>query len=171
MIRVRRERPEDITMIRAVNEAAFGQSTEADIVDALRDTVRDFVSLVAESDGEIIGHIVFSPVIIEGGSQPRHGMGLAPMAVLPERQRQGVGSELVEVGLKILRGQGCPFVIVLGHPEFYPRFGFESASGYGLRSRWKDVPDAAFMVLVFDASLMAGVTGIARYREEFDVAM
>jgi len=171
MISIRRERPEDIAPIRTVNEAAFEQTTEADIIDALRDVCPDVLSLVAESDGEIVGHILFSPVTIEDGSPSRQGMGLAPMAVTPDRQRQGIGSELVQAGLEILRKQGCPFVIVLGHPEFYPRFGFVPASRYGLRCQWEGVPDAAFMVLVLDASSMAGVSGVARYREEFDAAM
>jgi len=171
MISIRRERPEDIAVIRTVNETAFDQSTEADIIDALRDVCADVLSLVAESDDEIVGHILLSPVTIEGGSQSRQGMGLAPMAVTPDRQRQGIGSELVQSGLEILRKQGCPFVIVLGHPAFYPRFGFVPASRHGLTSQWKGVPDAAFMVLVLDASSMAGVTGVARYREEFDTAM
>ena len=98
-------------------------------------------------------------------------MGLAPMAVLPERQRQGIGSRLVEAGIRILRKQGCPFVIVLGHPGFYPRFGFVSASRYGLTCQWEGVPDEAFMVLILNESTLAGVTGIARYRDEFAAAM
>jgi putative acetyltransferase len=171
MISIRRERPEDIAAVRAVNEAAFEQTTEADISDALRDVCPDVLSLVAESDGETVGHILFSPVTIEGGSQSRQGMGLAPMAVTPDRQRQGIGSELVQAGLEILRKQGCPFVIVLGHPAFYPRFGFVPASRYGLRCQWEGVPNAAFLVLVLDSSSMAGVSGVARYREEFDAAM
>jgi putative acetyltransferase len=171
MISIRRERPEDIAVIRTVNETGFDQSTEADIIDALRDVCPDVLSLVAESDGEIVGHILFSPVTIEDGSQSRQGMGLAPVAVTPDRQRQGIGSELVQAGLEILRKQGCPFVIVLGHPAFYPRFGFVPASRYGLTSQWEGVPDAAFMVLVLDTSSVAGVTGVARYREEFDAAM
>ena len=171
MISIRRERPADIAAIRAVNEAAFDQSAEADIVAALRDACPDILSLVAESDGEIVGHILFSPVTIEDGSQSRQGMGLAPMAVIPNRQREGIGSALVTAGLQMLRAQGCPFIIVLGHPEFYPRFGFVPASRHGLISQWEGVPDAAFMVLVLDASSMAGLTGVARYREEFDAAM
>jgi len=171
MISIRRERPEDIAVIRTVNETGFDQRTEADIIDALRDVCPDVLSLVAESDGEVVGHILFSPVTIEDGSQSRQGMGLAPVAVTPDRQRQGIGSELVQAGLEILRKQGCPFIIVLGHPDFYPRFGFVPAFRHGLRCQWEGVTDAAFMVLVLDASSMAGVSGVARYREEFDAAM
>jgi putative acetyltransferase len=92
------------------------------------------------------------------------------MVVMPTRQRQGIGSELLEAGLEILRGQGCPFVIVLGHPAFYPRFGFGPASRYGLSCQWEGVPDASFMVLVLDASSIAGVTSVVRYREECKLA-
>jgi putative acetyltransferase len=171
MTSIRREYPEDIAAIRAVNEAAFEESAEADIVDALRDACADLLSLVAESDGEIVGHILFSPVTIDDESQSKQGMGLAPMAVIPNHQRQGIGSKLVEAGLEMLREQGCPFVIVLGHPEFYPRFGFVPASRQGLRCQWEGIPDAAFMVLVLNEDTMAGVTGVARYRDEFDAAM
>jgi putative acetyltransferase len=95
-------------------------------------------------------------------------MGLAPMAVLPDRQRQGIGSQLVMRGLDILRERGCPFVVVVGHPEYYPRFGFERASTHGLASQWDGMPDAAFMVLVLNARAMADVSGVATYRDEFN---
>jgi len=171
MIRIRPERPEDVAAIRAINEAAFGGSAEADIVDALRLACPDVLSLVALSDETLVGHIVFSPVQVEDRSRAIQGMGLAPMAVLPERQRQGIGSRLVEAGLQILRKRNCLFVIVLGHPGFYPRFGFVPASRCGLTCQWKGVPDAAFMVLIFEKAAMAGVTGVVRYRDEFDAAM
>jgi putative acetyltransferase len=122
--------------------------------------------LVAEDD-VVVGHILFTPVVIESGQRRVAGMGLAPMAVLPGRQREGIGSQLVKRGLDILRERGCPFVVVLGHPEYYPRFGFEPASRHSLASQWEGVPDAAFMVLVFDAPALAGISGVAKYREEF----
>ena len=171
MITIRPECPEDVGAIRAINEAAFGQTAEADIVDALRFACPNVLSLVAFSDETVVGHIFFSPVQVEGGSRTIQGMGLTPMAVLPERQRQGSGSRLVEAGIRILRKQGCPFVIVLGHSGFYPRFGFVPASRHGLTCQWEGVPDEAFMVLIFDESALAGVTGIARYRDEFDAAI
>jgi putative acetyltransferase len=95
-------------------------------------------------------------------------MGLAPMAVLPGRQRQGIGSQLVRRGLASLRERGCPFVVVVGHPEYYPRFGFEPASKHGILSQWEGIPEAVFMVLVLDAHAMAGASGVARYRDEFN---
>jgi len=167
VIAIRSENPADADAIRRVNELAFGQPAEADLVERLRRNCPDSVSLVAEDD-TVVGHILFTPVTIESNGRRVVGMGLAPMAVLPDRQRQGVGSQLVNRGLSILRGRGCPFVVVVGHPEYYPRFGFEPASVHGLASQWEGMPDAAFMVLVLDVSTMAGVAGVAKYRDEFN---
>jgi putative acetyltransferase len=122
---------------------------------------------VAEED-VVVGHILFTPVVIESGGRGITGMGLAPMATLPDRQRRGLGSALVRRGLQILRERGCPFVVVLGHPEYYPRFGFDRASKHRLTSQWAVVPDSAFMVSILKESVMAGVSGVARYRDEFD---
>lgn len=171
MINIRSEQPEDIPLIHAVNEVAFGQPTEANLVDALRSACPDVVSLVAVSDGQIVGHILFTPVIVSDSAHKVKGMGLAPMAVLPEYQHRGIGSLLVESGLRILGTQNCPFVIVLGHTEYYPRFGFVPASRHGLDCQWDAVPDEAFLVLVLDETIMSGVSGVARYREEFAEAM
>ena len=92
------------------------------------------------------------------------------MAVLPEYQRQGVGSELVKTGIARLKAQGCPFIVVLGHAEYYPRFGFNRCSRYGIRSEW-EVPDEAFMILIMDQTMMSGISGVCKYRTEFDEAM
>lgn len=171
MILIREERAEDVRAIREINERAFGQTAEADIVDALREAPGERVSMVAESDGAVIGYILFSPAVIESKEGPVRGMGLAPMAVLPEHQRRGIGSEMVNRGLNYLRERFCPFVVVLGHPEYYPRFGFERASKYGIRPQWEDIPDEAFMVLFLDPAAMAGVSGTAYYRDEFNTAV
>ena len=96
---------------------------------------------------------------------------LAPMAVSPGRQRQGIGSKLVRHGLQLLKSRGCPFVIVLGHPQYYPRFGFGVASEYKLQCQWKGVPDEAFLVIVYDHSIIPANGGVARYRNEFNSAM
>jgi putative acetyltransferase len=170
MTTIRNELPTDIPQVRRVNELAFGQPAEADVVDRLRQTCADALSLVAEDDGTVVGHILFTPAILEGSGRQVAGMGLAPLAVLPAHQGQGVGSALVRRGLAILREQDCPFIIVLGHAAYYPRFGFERASLRGLACQW-EVPDEAFMVLILDAGALAGVSGIARYRAEFDDAM
>jgi putative acetyltransferase len=167
VITIRPESPEDASAVRHLNELAFGQPAEADLVEKLRAACGDALSLVAVAD-DVVGHTLFTPVVVESASRRVVGMGLAPMAVLPDRQRQGIGSQLVRRGVDILRERGCPFVVVVGHPEYYPRFGFEPASAHALVSQWDGMPDAAFMVLILDDHAMAGVGGVARYRGEFD---
>lgn len=169
MMTIRPQRPEDASGVRRVNELAFGQPAEAVLVERLRASCVEALSLVAE-DEAIVGHILFTPVAVGTGSGPLRGMGLAPMSVVPQRQREGIGSQLVQRGVEVLRERGCPFVVVVGHPEYYPRFGFEPASTHGLVSQWHGIPDAAFMVLVLDPEAMAGVSGVARYRAEFEEA-
>jgi len=171
MICIRPEQLDDIAAVRAVNEAAFGDTAEATIVDSLRNACPEAVSLVAVEDDQVLGHIFFSPVLVSGEHDVPPGMGLAPMAVLPARQRQGIGSMLVQTGIDVTRKRNCPFIIVLGHPEYYPRFGFVPASQHGLSSQWDGIPDEAFMVLILDEAAMAGVSGTASYRDEFDQAM
>jgi len=170
MILIREEKKQDIEVIRQVNNEAFGQPQEAGIVDKLRNNCNPFLSFVAELDSKVVGHILFTPVIIETSKGTVKGMGLAPMAVLPEYQKQGIGSKLVRKGLEKLEEIRCPFVIVLGHSEYYPRFGFVPASHYGIRSEWK-VPDEAFMIIVFDKSKLDGISGVAKYQPEFAEAM
>ncbi len=157
--------------MRVLNETAFGEPTEATIVDSIRHACPDAVSLVAVEDGRILGHILFTPVVVSGGGNVIQGMGLAPMAVLPQRQRRGIGAMLVRAGIREMRERNCPFIIVVGHPRYYPRFGFTPASRYGLLCQWEAVPDEAFMLLILDESAMAGVSGTVRYRDEFDQAM
>ena len=167
---IREERPNDRAAVRDVNIRAFGQLVEADLVDTLRERAGRFLSLVAIKDDHVVGHILFTPVMITGEDMIVEGMGLAPMAVLPGYQRQGIGSELVRAGIARLATTACPFVIVLGHPSYYPRFGFEPASRHGIRSEW-EVPDEAFMILVLDPARMRAVFGVARYRPEFSAAL
>jgi putative acetyltransferase len=170
MIVIRHETAEDVAAVRVVNELAFGQPAEADLVDALRRGCTDALSLVAVDDG-VVGHILFTPVSVDGADRSLAGMGLAPMSVLPDYQRRGVGSALVSRGLEALRERGCPFVVVVGHPEYYPRFGFEPASKHGLLSQWQGIPDGVFMSLILNPSAMREVGGVARYRPEFDDAV
>jgi len=166
-VTIRPETSEDVADVRRVNELAFGKSVEANLVNRLRQACADALSLVAE-DGVVVGHILFTPVVIESAGRQVVGMGLAPMAVIPGRQRHGIGSQLVRRGLDILRDRGCPFVVVVGHPEYYPRFGFEPASTRGVASQWAGIADAAFMILVLDAHAMRGISGVATYRDEFN---
>ena len=144
---LREERPADAAAIRAVHEAAFPTSAEADLVERIRaaGALRPDLSLVAELEGGVVGHILLSPVTLETGGGPEPVLELAPMAVVPERQRQGIGSALVIAGLDAAEIRDEPLVLVLGHPWFYPRFGFRPASAFGIRAPG-DVPEAAFMV-------------------------
>jgi putative acetyltransferase len=170
MIEIREEQPQDVEAIRHVCLQAFGQPQEGEVVERLRGNCEDLLSLVAVSVIRVVGHILFSPVNVEQDGKTFQGTGLAPMAVLPEFQRQGIGSELVKTGIARLKRMGCPFIIVLGHAEYYPRFGFEPASRYQIKSEW-DVPDEAFMILVLDDAKMEGISGVAKYRPEFAEAM
>jgi putative acetyltransferase len=167
-IDIRVEQPRDRGDVRRINEAAFGRQEEAEIVDMLRHSCSDLLSLVAIADERPVGHILFSPVTIDGAEFHPPAMGLAPMAVLPDYQRRGVGSRLVREGLGRLQSASIPFVVVLGHPSYYPRFGFRPASRYGIHCQWPGVPDPAFMILVFDEPAMEDVSGAVRYRDEFD---
>ncbi|SMP39853.1 putative acetyltransferase [Desulfonatronum zhilinae] len=169
MLEIRLEESQDQNAIHHLNLAAFENGPEAGLVDALRSSCMEYLAFVAVEDGAVVGHILFTPVTVDGSDAT--GMGLAPMAVLPSHQRKGIGSRLARHGLDHLRLSGCPFVIVLGHPEYYPRFGFEPASTYRLVSQWEGVPDDAFMVAVLNADALPKDGGTARYRDEFDDAM
>lgn len=162
MIEIRAEQPGDITAVRDLHQRAFGQDQEANIVAALRANGAALLSLVATFHGRVVGHIVYSPLLVGDVV----GAALGPMAVLPEHQCQGIGSSLVEAGTGQLTHQGYPFIVVVGHSTFYPRFGFTPASTYGITCKW-DVPDDVFMVLVLDEAKMSGVVGVAKYRAEF----
>ena len=165
---IRREQPEDRAAVHRVHERAFGQPAEADLVDRLRACGQATVSLVAVCRGEVVGHILFSPVTIESGDEggPAAALGLAPMAVEPEHQRLGIGTRLVEAGLERCREARHAGAVVLGHADYYPRFGFVPASRYGLTSQY-DVPDEVFMALELTAGAFAG-GGKVRYHAEFD---
>lgn len=166
-INIRSETTEDITSIRRVNAEAFGRKAEANLVDALRSNGRATLSLVALDHGSVAGHILFSPLTIEAEGARHEALGLGPMAVLPEFQRQGIGSALVRAGLEELTRQGHGAVIVLGHPDFYPRFGFVPASRYGISSKYK-VPDEVFMARELLPGALSGKSGLVVYSTEFD---
>lgn len=162
---IRAETNDDRDRVYAVNSEAFETNIEADLVDALRKKASPFVSLVAEEEAEILGHIMFSPVEVSG--QPDLlAMGLGPMAVTPARQRSGIGSALVREGLDRCVALGIQVVAVLGHPEYYPRFGFVSAAGFGLSSEY-DVPDDVFMAMELEKGSLRGKPGTARYHPVF----
>jgi putative acetyltransferase len=164
---IRPEKPEDIPAIRIVNERAFGRPAEAELVDALRQNGKAAISLVAEDDGRIVGHVFFSPVTIQSKGTGLMGIGLAPLAVIPERQNQRIGSMLVEHGLRLCREEGHPFAVVLGHPDYYPRFGFVPASRFGIKSEY-DVADEVFMVMELREGALCGCAGVVKYQPEFN---
>ncbi|HVG33609.1 MAG TPA: N-acetyltransferase [Pyrinomonadaceae bacterium] len=167
MLITRAETEADHQAVRQVNERAFGRAGEADLVDALRRKAQPQISLVAEVDGRVVGHIFFSPVLIESEASKFTALGLAPMAVLPEFQNQSIGSELVRRGLEACRSIGHDVVVVLGHPSYYPRFGFVTAKQKGLTCEY-NVPDEAFMVAELKEGALAGRRGVVKYRPEFN---
>jgi putative acetyltransferase len=168
MIRV--ETPDDIAAIHRVHVAAFPTDAEARIVDALRASDNLTLSLVALTDTGIVGHIAFSPVeVIRPDAVRIRGVGLAPVAVLPDQQRTGLGGALIRDGLERLRAAGHGFCVVLGHADYYPRFGFVPASRHGVR--WElPVPDANFMIRELAPGGLTGVAGVVRYRPEIMTA-
>ncbi len=166
MATIRAEGVDDIPAIRVVNRAAFARPAEADLVDLLRARGKLVLSLVAESQGTIVGHIAFSRVALDMRPDLR-GVGLAPMAVLPTMQRRSIGSLLVREGLCRCADMKWDFAVVLGHPDYYPRFGFAAASSYGLRCAW-DVPDGVFMACELRPGALAAVQGLVAYEPEFN---
>lgn len=167
MFTIRPETPNDQAAIRHVNTLAFGQPQETDLVDALRHTEALTISLVAVQNDQIFGHIAFSPVTITSKTETIDALGLAPMAVLPAFQRQGIGSQLVEAGLEACRQTNYGVVVVLGHPEYYPRWGFMPSKPHGIV--WEhDVPEEVFMVKELQEGALAQTQGVVKYRAEFD---
>jgi len=162
---VRPEQKRDEDDVAAVHVAAFPTSAEARLVADLRQREPALVSLVAEEGECVVGHILFSPVTI-AGHRERRLRGLAPMAVVPSRQRSGIGSALVRAGLAECARTGIEAVVVLGHPLYYPRFGFVPASRFGLRSEY-DVPDDVFLAIELVAGALQGATGLVRYHPRF----
>jgi putative acetyltransferase len=164
-MRIRRERAADVAAVRRVNEAAFDTSAEADLVDRLRAEAQPVISVVADEDGLLIGHILFSPVTLSSDPDLQI-MGLAPMAVLPDWQRRGIGSALIHAGLDECRLKGAVAVVVVGHSGYYPRFGFKPASTFGIRCEF-DVPDEAFMALELMRGTLDGKRGTIAYPPAF----
>jgi putative acetyltransferase len=161
---LRSETPADYPAIRQVNEAAFGTSEEADLVDALRLEGVVLLSAVAEVNGRIVGHVLFSRMSIDAAGRVIPAVALAPMAVAPDHQRQGLGSRLIRHGLDVLRDLGERIVIVVGHPTYYPRFGFSSERARPLGNPF---PPDAFMALELVPGALDGVRGWVQYARAF----
>lgn len=162
---IRDEAAADRAGVRRVNERAFGQPAEADLVEALHRAGAAVISLVAEVDRQVVGHILFSPVTVEPAAGTRL-LGLAPMAVDSEWQRQGIGSDLVRTGLARAAAAGYDGIVVLGHSGYYPRFGFRPAAECGLGCEY-DAPPEAFMALALPGRSLDGVPGLVRYHPAF----
>lgn len=162
---IRPEQPGDEHGIRAVHIAAFERETEADLVDQLRATASPLLSLVAIQD-TIIAHLMCSPVVCKAAPAMQI-MGLAPMAVLPKHQRTGIGSALVSDAVERCGEESYDAIIVLGHPAYYRRFGFQPASNFGIQSIY-GAPDEAFMALELDPGSLRHASGQVRYHAAFD---
>jgi putative acetyltransferase len=166
MMKIRPATSDDQAAIHRVHAAAFPTEAEALLVDRIIAAGHDELSLVAQLDGQIVGHLLFSPVTVEReGRVIAEGLGVAPIAVLPDYQRRGIGRRLIEVGLETLAAIGCPFVVVLGHVEYYPRFGFSPAGARGLDNEYG--AGDAFMVLEFEPSSLPAGGGLVKYGREF----
>ena len=164
MINIRGETPLDYAIVAEIYQLAFGQENEGNLVDSIRKSDRYIpeLSLVAELDGRVVGHILLSYIDLVGSSNWRV-LGLAPIAVTPQFQNQGIGSALVQAALAAAEAMGELLVIVLGHPQFYSRFGFEPSVGYGIESPWA-VPEEVFMVKLLKCDAWVGRSHRGDYR-------
>lgn len=163
---IRAEAPGDHARVAEIVAAAFDSDGEATLVAELRTSARPRLSLVAEFDGEVVGHVFFSPVRIEGAEGAPPVAGLAPLAVAPERQRLGVGSALVRVGLEACEPIGWQAVFLLGDPAYYARFGFTLAAPHGLHYE-NEFFDSAFQYRELTRGALSDCTGYVRYHEAF----
>ncbi len=167
MIIIHPEEEQHAEEVYRVEEMAFRRAGEADLCVKLRERGAVTLSLVALDDGEVVGHVLFSPVTIRGDGEPLAAVGMGPVAVLPERQQQGIGSRLIRAGLEEIRQLGHAVVVVLGGPRYYSRFGFEPASRYGIRFQDPNVPAEDFMLIELRRGALHGHAGVAWYEPEF----
>lgn len=165
MTTIRPERPDDIAAVRQLHDRAFGTPAEGELVDRLRAAHKAVLSLVAERDGQVVGHVLFSPVTVASAPPAWRAVGLAPVSVLPEFQRAGIGSALIRAGLEACRQAGYDAVVVLGHVDYYPRFGFARASDHALDNEYGATD--AFMVLALRRGALDDIRGLVSYASEF----
>lgn len=164
---IRAEEPTDQPAVYEVNSLAFETTLEAELVETLRSAAIPLISLVAELDGNVVGHILFSPVRVRSESNEHQALALGPMAVRPDLQRRGIGSQLVAAGLEVCAQQQEFVVFVLGHPDFYPRFGFAPAGPKALHFKEKQF-DPYFFVAELREGALEGVSGWVEYHPVFD---
>jgi putative acetyltransferase len=166
MVTIRPEQVEDADGIRGVQTAAFPTDEEARLVDALRASGNASVSLVAVLEDRVVGHVLFSPVSVEPSTNSARGAGLAPVAVRPEHQRRGIGTALIEQGIADCRRAAFDFIVVVGAPEYYHRFGFRRALPAGLTNEYG--VDEEFMVIELRPGSLSGLRGLVKYSPEFE---
>ena len=166
---IRQEKKEDFRIIYEINKQAFNQIDESELVNRIR-AGKNFIpelSLVAEQNGELIGHILFSKIKIIG-EKVYETLSLAPIAVLPKYQNQGVGGKLIKEGLKRAEKLGFNSVLVVGHKDYYPKFGFEKASKWNIECPF-EVPDGAFMAIELKAGSLKDKSGVVEFPKEFQI--
>ena len=167
MLLIRLEQPEDVGLIYELNKSAFGQVNEAELVDALRDIGVLSYSLVAFANSEIVGHLALSPVTVHQDNNVVEAIGLGPMAVKPIYHRKGIGTKLFNYWINNFDTEQYGIVVVLGHPEYYPKLGFIQADRYGIK--WEiNVPPEAFMVRELRAGALNTIKGIVKYHPKFN---
>lgn len=167
MIAIRPETLQDISSIDRVNQEAFGRREEADLVDTLRKENAIILSLVAVQDDQVVGHVLITPVTVQAEDSQWDAVALGPMAVLPSHQKQGIGSALIRAAFEELKKSGHFVVIVLGHPDYYPRLGFVPSKPLGIR--WENnVPEEVFMVAELKEGALNGRTGLVKYHSAFN---
>ena len=162
---IRTEQRSEFESVRAIHNAAFPTTAEADLVDTLRTNDNLLVSLVVSEDSQLVGHVAFSPVSIADSTLV--GAGLAPVAVLPSHQGRGYGGRLIQAGLDTCRNAGIDYVVVLGDPDYYKRFGFATATASGLENEYG--AGGEFMVVELTEQCLSNTSGLVRYGEEFRV--
>ena len=164
MLNIRSQnRTSDLDAICQLNRAAFAEHGETKAFNQFREHRDDILSLVAEEEGELLGHVLFSPVMLSTPEGVVTGMGLGQLAVSPHQQNQGIGTGLAETGIKQIRQTGCPFIIVIGHASYYPRFGFRLGSAHNIQCQWQGIPDDTFMVLILDQHRQNSLSGLASF--------